>query len=329
MASQLFVDQISNAAGTGPVTLPNGWSSTLASSSNLVQNLGLLTSVSSNAMTVSLVQNDGASAPTSTAPVVVAFRNTTLASSGFSVLSATSTTSLTIPSSATLGLASGVNQYFYVYAINSSGSLVLGVSAFVFDEGVLQSTTAISSSATSSTVLYSASTLTSVPIRLIGRIGVNEATAGTWLTNAAQITTHPFLNTATSGIQQVGLTVTRSGTATWTTNRAVGIQYCQQGGSWRLRFNFDGGFSGSAESTSTITVTMTGVTFNAGYSGSNSLGGQSACAGFGGTATQFCRANENANTLSTFLTSSFSLVGNGLAISGDVELASKPTIAEF
>lgn len=165
------------------VTIGTAPSTTILNQSYLVQNLGLSASVATNALTVNLKQSDGATDPT-TAPsglVKLGFRNSTSATGAYSLISVTSALSLTVPSGATLGQTSGVNQYVWVYALNNAGTVELAVSGVkVFDDYSIQSTTTIGAGSTSGSTLYSTTGRSNVPIRLIGRLLVNEAAAGTW-----------------------------------------------------------------------------------------------------------------------------------------------------
>lgn len=166
------------------------------SSSNqsyILQNLGLATSVGSSAITVALKQSDGATDPASGSGVVtIGFRSATGSSGAYSLIGISSALSIVIPSGATLGQISAVNQYVWVYALNNAGTIELAVSGInVFKDSSVASTTAISGSSTSGSTLYSTTARTNVAIRLIGRLLVNEATAGTWASNATEIALAP------------------------------------------------------------------------------------------------------------------------------------------
>ena len=129
--------------------------------------------VASNALTVGLN------------PTTVTFKNTTVGGLPVSI-AITSALSLTVPSTATLGTTSGQSARLAILAINNAGSVVLGITNLTggtnIDETGLISTTAISTGATSASVIYSASALTNVAYRVIGFIDISEATAGTWAT---------------------------------------------------------------------------------------------------------------------------------------------------
>lgn len=159
--------------------------------SNDILNLGLAVSVASSAMTISLKQADGATDPTALAPVYCSFRSSTVASGSFTQRSATAAASLVVPASATLGMVSAVAKFLWVYLIDNAGTMELAVSSLKFDEGSVQSSTAISAAATSVSVLYSTTSRSSKAIRCIGRLLVTEATAGTWASLPTEIAINP------------------------------------------------------------------------------------------------------------------------------------------
>jgi len=108
--------------------------------------------------------------------------------------------------------------------------------------------------------------------------------------------------------------------ASWTTIRAIGVPYQTLDGSWRLKFNFCGTYSGA--SVQGIQFSIAGITFK-------NIGGNSgqACAysafayGTGGAMVR-CLANNNAGTIDFSVNIAFTAAG--FQISGDVELDSKP-----
>lgn len=158
------------------------------------QNLGLATSVGSNALTIALKGADGTD-PSATNIVDIVFRNSTVTTGTPSVVSSTAATSLVVPSSATLGNSSGVSQDLYVYALNNAGTIELAIaSSNWFDEGTVQSSTAITSGSTSGFVLYSTSNRSNVAVRLIGRLKSNQTVAGTWAANMSEVSLFPHQN---------------------------------------------------------------------------------------------------------------------------------------
>lgn len=119
----------------------------------------------------------------------LSFRNATLTSGTPSVIAATAG-SLIIPSGATLGTVSGQQATIMLLALNNGGTVepaVVNLAGGVdLSETGLISTTAISSSATSASVVYSANARSNVPYKVMGAYYVTEATAGTWATAPSQ-----------------------------------------------------------------------------------------------------------------------------------------------
>lgn len=158
-----------------------------------INNLGLAATVGSNALTVALKQFDGTD-PTTGSPVIIGFRNSTAATGQFSEISASAALSLVVSSGSTLATSSGIAANLYVYAINNAGTIELSISSSPsWDEGTLQNTIAEGGAGAADTgALYSTTARSNVAIRLIGRIGITEATAGTWATAPSEISVAPF-----------------------------------------------------------------------------------------------------------------------------------------
>jgi hypothetical protein len=178
----------------GWVDMSGGSASGGASSSYEISNLGLAASASSNILTISLKQQNGSDPSTGTSAVVIGFRNSTATTGLYSQRSVTGPLSIAISAGSTLGTVSGVTSYLYVYAIDNSGSIELALSSSVFDDGSLVTTTAEGGSggADSINAIYSSTARSNVPARLIGRLRVNETTAGNWVSNASEISLIPF-----------------------------------------------------------------------------------------------------------------------------------------
>lgn len=161
---------------------------------NLINNVGLATSVSSNALTIALKTSDGSTNASGGDPASIAFRSSTITSGAFNVRSITGALSITVSSGSTLGHADGVDQNIYVYALDNSGTVELAVASVVLDEAKLYSTTAEGGAggADSNAVLYSTTARTGVPIRLIGKLVSNQTTAGTWAANMIEVVAGRF-----------------------------------------------------------------------------------------------------------------------------------------
>lgn len=158
------------------------------SSPDLLQNFGLSASTGSSALTINLTNSTGAD-PTALSPVTVGFRSTTLSSGLTSVLTVGSSLGMVVSSGSTLGHANGVTDYIYVYLLNYNGVAEMAVSSTLYPETGLYTTVAegAGGAADSRSPIYSIAARTNVPIRVVGRLTVNQATAGTWSTAPSQI----------------------------------------------------------------------------------------------------------------------------------------------
>jgi hypothetical protein len=157
-----------------------------------ISNLGLSSIVASNILSTSVFTKSGA-VPTAGNPVYIGFRSTAANVGLYNQRSITGSLSVsTVATGASFGTTSNISQPIYVYAIDNAGTVELGLAGSeTFDEGTLQSTTAMSSGSTGSSVIYTASARTNVPVRLIGRLKVTEATAGTYATAPSEISVMP------------------------------------------------------------------------------------------------------------------------------------------
>lgn len=159
--------------------------------STLLTNAGISSSVSANALTINLTTATGAT-PSGGSMVQVAFRNPTDTTGQYSVVNISSGLSITIPAGTTLGTMNGVFSYLYVYLVYNSGTPVLAVSLNgTRDNGSTQAINAISGGSDPYN-LYGASGLLNQPIRLLGRLLVQEATAGQWASGAQELALNPM-----------------------------------------------------------------------------------------------------------------------------------------
>lgn len=167
--------------------------SSALSASNGLQNLAIAASVAGSALTIAL-KTKAASDPSAGDVVRIGFRNATITTGTYTDRTVTGALSLTISSGSTLGHSNGNDHYIYVYAIDNAGTVVLGASSVIFEDGSLVSTTAEGGAggADSNRVMYSAAGLTDKPCRLIGRLKSNQATAGTWASAISEISLMPF-----------------------------------------------------------------------------------------------------------------------------------------
>ena len=163
---------------------------------NSVNNLGLAASVAASALTIALKTKAGTD-PSVGDPVRISFRNATLTTGTYNTRSSTAATSLVISSGSTLGTTNAVASNVYVYALDNAGSIELGVSLTRFENNSIQTSVAEggAGAADSSTVLYSTTARSSVPVRLIGMVTSTQATAGTWASAPTVINLSPFIGT--------------------------------------------------------------------------------------------------------------------------------------
>lgn len=140
-------------------------------------------SVASNALTIALKTKAGTD-PSSSDPVKIGFRNSTVTTGTYVQRSVESALSLVISSGSTLGHTNANSHLIFVYAVDTGSGVVLGASSLKLDESALYSSTAEggSGAADSMSVLYTTSAQTSKPIRLIATLVSAQTTAGTWTT---------------------------------------------------------------------------------------------------------------------------------------------------
>ena len=245
------------AGNAGDVLVNNGSGVSTWLMLDEVNNLGLTATVSANALTITIKDSAGA-APSAASPVYITFRNVT-ATTGTPVrralTSATAGATITVPSSATLGHAAGVNQYVWIYALDNAGTIELAVGgAGVFDDRSIQSSTLIDGTATSATVLYSTTARSAVPCKIIGRLTIQESVAGTWATAPTQIVLNPVPAAAVT--DWVKYTPTHAG---FGTVASVNVWSRRVGDSLQLRGSWTNG-----------TVSSTTAQMSLGFNGVNS-----------------------------------------------------------
>lgn len=160
-------------------------------SSYQLSNLGFSTSFAANALTINLTTKTGAT-PSGGSPVKIGFRDTA-AFGDYFLQTCSSALDITIPSGATLGFEDGVTGYLYLYALDNSGTIELAVSRCLFDEGKNGYTTLVlQASSDLNSEIYSTNARAGVAIRLIGRMRILLAVAGTWDAGPTDMTVTPF-----------------------------------------------------------------------------------------------------------------------------------------
>ena len=166
---------------------------TTTTSPDDLHNYTLTATVAANALTVALKTQDGGD-PAAGDYVYAAFRNATAATGTYTIATSTAATSIVISSGSTIGHVNNIAEYIYVYLLNNSGTIELALSSSMFDGGSILTTTVLAGGGAddSRTAIYSTTGRSNVPVRLIGRIKVTEATAGTWATAPSEISLLPW-----------------------------------------------------------------------------------------------------------------------------------------
>jgi len=161
-----------------------------------VINLQLNASVATNILTIAVKDASTGNDPTAALPVVIPFRDVTIANGDPVYVSVTAALSInTNAVGATLGTANGVPFRLWVGVFNNGGTPVLGLYQSVtggasptamqsWNEAVLASSTAISGAATAAATWYTpnGTTVTSKALRILGYVDYASglATAGTY-----------------------------------------------------------------------------------------------------------------------------------------------------
>ncbi len=166
---------------------------------DLPLNLQLNASVASNILTVAVKGNNGQD-PGNSNPVLVAFRDSTIANGDPVWVAITSALSInTNAVGASLGAGSSSTPFrFWVVAFNNGGTAVPALincvgsgQIFALDETSVQSTTPMSASATSAGVFYTpnGTTLTNCALRILGYVEYSTGltTAGTFATPPTKV----------------------------------------------------------------------------------------------------------------------------------------------
>lgn len=157
-------------------------------------NYSIAAAVASSNLTISLKDFAGSNGQTSS-PIGIVFRNVTIGSGLPFLRQVTAALSTVLNSGSTAGHQDGIDAYLYLYAIDNAGTLELAWSALHgWDENVLQSTTAEGGgTATDGETLYSTTARSNVPIRYLGRMKSNQATAGVWASAMLEISSFPIV----------------------------------------------------------------------------------------------------------------------------------------
>lgn len=154
-------------------------------------NLQINATVATNALTISLVGNNGSNA-SATNPILIPFRDVTIGNGDPQIVSLQSALSFTIASTNTMGCANAVACRLWVVAINNGGTTALcafnaltraTLSIAALNEGILWTSQSGTSGGSSAGLLYcGTSAVTAKAIRILGYLELTETVAGTWAT---------------------------------------------------------------------------------------------------------------------------------------------------
>lgn len=123
---------------------------TSSATGSQLANLGLSVAAVSNALTATLTQADGVTAPSNVSPASIGMRSPTATSGGFNQRLITSTLSQTLSAETSLGMLAAQNNNLWLYAIDSdgAGTIKLGLSTVRHDDGSLINVVAESAAVT-------------------------------------------------------------------------------------------------------------------------------------------------------------------------------------
>lgn len=140
-------------------------------------NVGIAAVSSSNNLVVSLKTAAGTD-PSTTDPLSIIFRSTTL-TSGVSVsVDYSAATSVTLPASGTLGAANGETIDAYIWAVYDGTNKDIGISRTInHDEASLYSTTTIGTGSDAANIIYTTTGRTNAAVKLIGKLTIAHGTA--------------------------------------------------------------------------------------------------------------------------------------------------------
>lgn len=164
-------------------------------------NMSLSASAAASALTINVLAADTGSAPTSSHPVLVPFRSTTLATGTVTWTAITSAQSITVPSGATLGTSNNVPFRAWLFEEYNSGTPEIAVATCSTTTQLFPckawetnrvTTTTISGLSTAAGTPYSAAGVSNDAVRIIGYCDFSSglATVGSWASSCT--TLQPF-----------------------------------------------------------------------------------------------------------------------------------------
>lgn len=170
---------------------------TYGHSSMLFSNAILKPQVGASAITIELKTRLDAS-PSATDPIIIAFRNSTLATADYTVVTCTTMPVVNVDQSSTLGIIADKTERMHFYALNVAGSIELAVmlGANTLRENDHVTTTAIGTTglADSRYTLYSNTARTGVAARYAGYLDISQATPGIWSSTPSKVSNSPGVN---------------------------------------------------------------------------------------------------------------------------------------
>ena len=171
----------------------------------------IVATAAAGALTLSIQTFAGAT-PSATDPVWFIFRSATAASGAVSLVEVTSALAVTVPANSTLGFSTNTPGRVWLVAVNSAGTVSLGVvnclsgtSIFPLAGWDIASFTAFGAGANNAQILYAASSIASVPYSVLGYVAWEAPvtmTAGTWVAPSRLETYRPGLPLPGQVIQQ-------------------------------------------------------------------------------------------------------------------------------
>jgi hypothetical protein len=157
-------------------------------------NLQLNATIAAHALTIALKDRNG-NDPSTASPVVITFRDSTIANGDPVTRIVTAANSIVVPNTATLGTTSGNAGRIWVVAFDNAGTITLGVivcttatEIFELDESAVQSPTQVAGGSNTAGTFFSATAgIASKSFRILGYVEATEAVAGTWDTAPSKI----------------------------------------------------------------------------------------------------------------------------------------------
>ena len=167
----------------------SGGTLTVGDFAGTATNLTIAASRAGSAETIALKTKAG-SDPSASDPITIAFRNATVGTGDYTVLTITAATSLTISSGSTLGMTNSVPARLWLVGFNDGGTFRLGIvnSLTLWDDQVYSSTAeGGAGGADSAGVIYTGTGVTSKACRVLGYLDYTLSTVGTWDTAPTKI----------------------------------------------------------------------------------------------------------------------------------------------